>query len=373
MSFYNRVGKLRRVIESCGGFDNFVRRVLPDMIEGKDGKPAPMPVDEWSLREIHEAVNTSQFPVITGQLISKKIMDAYREYPGIADRLVTPMPSKLQIDKIPGLWLKGDLEDIEENGPYPHSGDMEEEYVTIAGKKRGMILDITEEMVTFDQTGAVMIRAARMGQKAARDREKKVLYTVQDATVNGRDYHAWYPGGTRTALYSASNRKSVNVAGGIIYANQITDALEDYTDLDAADALLAKIMGPDGEPVLIEPVILLTSRKLRNVAERIIKQQKLPNKSDTSVGYHQDNPYYNKFEPLASPYVDKVSDNDWYLGDFKRQFVEKKVFGLQLLTRKDRENEYAWERDVVASYKVRHWTQPAALDHRQVIKSTGGS
>jgi len=373
MSFANKVKNLKETIEDCGGFDTFVEHVLPQLLDAKKDEKPPMQPEDFSLLEIYEAVNSSQFPIITGELISRKVLEGYNDYPKIADRLVTKFTSKLKVDTVPGVYLKGDLEDIQEGEPYPHSADMAEKYVTIAGNKRGEILDITEEAVRFDQTGLVMLRAAEFGRRHARDREKAVLLTIQDATYNGVNYYAWYPSGTRLALYYASNRTSTYVAGGTVYANQITDALQDYTDIDAADALFALMKDENGDPIDVgENMILLTSRSLKQTGRRLVSEEFLPNNSGSSVGFHQKNPYYGTTH-LYSPWIDAVSSNDWYYGDFKRQFLEKVVFPLQVLTRKDKTNQDNWERDIVASYKVRRFSQVGARDHRFVVKSTGGS
>jgi len=375
MSFENKVRKLKEVIGAEGGFDEFMKPggLFERLTEVQEGKKAPlMEPEDFSIKEIFEAVNTSQFPIITGTLLSKKILAGYNEYPGIADRLVTKFTSSLKLDTIPGGFLKGDLEDIPEGKPYPHSADMAEKYVTVAGSKRGEILDITMEMIKFDQTGIILMRAAKFGRRAAKDREKAVLFTVQDATVSGKNYYAWYPSGSRLALYYATDRTSAYV-DGTVYANQITDALADYTDIDAADALFALMMDENGDPIDVgENMILLTSRTLKQTGRRIVGEEYLPNNSGTSVGYHQKNPYAGTTH-LFSPWIDKVSSNDWYYGDFKEQFIEKVVFPLQVLTRKDEKNPDAWERDVVASYKVRRFSQVGAVDNRYVVKSTGGS
>ena len=128
-----------------------------------------------------------------------------------------------------------------------------------------------------------------------------------------------------------------------------------------------------GDPITIRPKILLVPRALGPTALRAINNQMMPNTSASTVGFNEENPYYKAFKVLVSSYIDAVSNNDWYLGDFKRQFVEKVVFPLQVLTRTDEQNDLAWERDLVAQYKVRRASKFGATDYRFVVKSTGGS
>jgi len=373
MSFENKVGKLKEAIKNSGGFDKFVQHMLPKLLNAKEGEKPLMQPEDFSIKELFEAVNTSQFPIITGTLVSKKVIQGFTEYPGIADQLVTKFTSKLKTDTIPGAFLKGDLEDIPEGGGYPHSGDIEEFFVTISGAKRGEILDITDEAIRFDQTGLIMLKASKFGQRAAKDREKSVIYTILDATVDGKNYHAYYPGGTRTALYRTSNGASGNVGGGVLYKNAITDALADYTDLDAAEAVFDDVMDENGDPidVMQDTMILLTARALKGTATRLTRNQMMPLNSGSSVGYHETNPYY-QLKTLFSPWIDKANGSAyWYYGNFKKQFLEKVVIPLQVLTRRDDKNDAAWERDVIAQYKVRRFSKVGAIDHRYVVESTG--
>jgi len=367
------VNKIKKHIENSGGFKKFMAGKFRELTEAKKDEKPLMKPEDFSIKEIHEAVNTSQFPIITGSLISKKVIQGFDEYPGIADQLVTKFTSKLKTDTIPGAFLSGDLEDIPEGGGYPHSGDVEEFYVTIGGSKRGEILDITDEAIRFDQTGLIMLKAAKFGERAAKDREKGVIYTIMDATVGGKNYYAYYPAGTRTALYRTSDGTSSGVGGGVLYTNAITDTLADFTDIDAAEAEFDDIMDENGDPidVMSSNMILLTARALKGTASRLTRNQIMPANSGSSVGQHENNPYYN-LKTLFSPWIDKGNGSAyWYYGDFKRQFLEKVVIPLQVLTRKDDKNDAAWERDVIAQYKVRRFSKVGAIDHRYVVESTG--
>ena len=126
----NGIAKLSTVVESAGGVQAFATQVLPSILEGdKDNgfKPRMAPED-FSLLEIaeatgvdpkSEAVNTTQFNVIINTLLSKKVLSAYTEEPGIADQLTSPFNSSLKVDTIPGAFLEGDLEDIPEGDLIP--------------------------------------------------------------------------------------------------------------------------------------------------------------------------------------------------------------------------------------------------------------
>lgn len=364
----NGIAPLKTIIEACGGAEIFVEKVLPEILYGTqdNGYKAMMIPEEFSMKEIFEAVETTTFSVIMTALLSQKVMTAYEAEPGIIDQLITTFPSSLKTDTIPGAYLEGALKDIPEGGPYPHAASIQDKYVTIGWNKRGLILDITKEAIRFDQTGMVMVQAQRMGERAARDRESEGMYTIQEATVSGKTYNAYYPSNSQTALYQDAG------ATRHAYDNLITDVLENYTDLDLAMALFPIMKDEAGDPITIVPKILLVAKAVEPTAARLINNAKMPNISGSSVGNDQDNDYYKKFTVLGSSYIDAVSNNDWYLGDFKRQFIEKVTFPLEVLSRATPDNDANWERDIVAQFKVRRASKFGAVDYRFVVKSTGG-
>ena len=337
----------------------------------KNNKPL-LVCEDFSIKELHdfcESVDVTQFPVITATLVEKKVLDSFNAFPTIGDQLVTPFQSNLQVSKIPGADLTSNMKDIEPGMPYHHDADIAEHYVQIEGKKRGDILDITEEALMFDQTGLILREAEKFGKQAAIDREKKILYTIQDVTVNNVNYYAYYPSGSRVALYSGA------VAGTHPYSNLHVRALQHWTDLDTAKTMFSTMRDANGEPIMIMPNILLVPVALETMAKRLVMNTLLPaakiGQTVPGDSPNEANPFANAFTVLSSPYLDINSTRIWYLGAFKEQFIEKVVYPIQVLTRKDNTNDMAWERDVVAQYKIRYYAQPGAIDYRYVVKSLG--
>lgn len=346
------------------------RRLDPEAV--KEDKQKLLLTEDASIQEIYrfcEAVDVTQFTILTKTLIEKQVMDAFNAFPKIGDQLVTPFQSNLELSRIPGADLKSFMRDIEPGMPYHHDADIEEKWVTIEGKKRGDILDITDEAIRFDQTGLIMRRASQFGERAAIDREKKILYNIQDATVGNVNYYSYRPSGVRVALYSGA------VANTHPYSNLHDHRLQHWTDLDAAKTMFSTMRDAAGEPIFVIPQILLVPMAQETMAERLIKNAMMP-ASRLGIDRPGDspneaNPFANKYKILSSPYLDVVSTAYWYLGDFKKQFVEKVVYPIQVLTRTDSKNDYAWERDIKAQYKVRYYSEPGAVDYKYVVKSRG--
>jgi len=375
MSLINAGLNIRRLYEDQGGDmvktkARLVEFMDADLMKVKGRKP--ISCDQFSIKELYhfcESVDVSQFPVITAVLVEKMVIQGFNAFAGIGDQLVTPFNSTLEISKVPGADITSNMRDIEPGMPYHHDADIAEKWIQIAGKKRGDILDITEEAIMHDQTGLIMREAAKFGQQAAIDREKKIMYTIQDTTVNNVNYYAFYPSGTRVALYSGT------VAATHPYSNLIDDALQHWTDLDHAKTQFTTFRDVQGEPIWVEPKILLVPKALETVAKRLINNSLLPASRLGLTGVvdsqNEANPFAGAYTVLSSPYLDMVSTSHWYLGDFKAQFLEKVVYPLQVLTRMDAKNDPAWERDIKAQYKVRYWEQPGAVDYKYVVKSRG--
>ena len=366
MSFANKVKKMSDVYQSFGRTEperiEGMCRMMDDLMTAKDGEKPRMRPEDFSIKEIHEAVHPTAFPLVTGKLLSKKMLAAYQDAPTIGDQLVETFTSKLQIDRLPGFSTGGAIEQVEPGGPYQHTGVIEEKWVQVVGKKYGKILDITEETLMFDQTGQIIRRAGMIGRDAAIYREKMILNTVQDIT----GYRAWYVGSSdaesvsQTALYGTGTTAPQRTS------NQITNALTNHTDINAAVVLFGLMTDEKGDPIVTGAKILLVPVALTMVAQSIYVSTVLIGGANA-----QPNPYAGTYKVLSSPYLDTQSSIIWYLGDFKSQFVWKEVIPLQVLTRKDDKNDMAWERDIKAQFKIRFYGDCKATDYNYVIKSTG--
>jgi hypothetical protein len=376
MSLINKGFNLRAAHKACGENMKVLQRKLAESLDAEAMKAQnmkPIAMTDISLKEMWdfcEEVDVTQFPILTGTLVEKRVVDAFDNVETIGQDLVTEFPSKLQVSKIPGAEITMTMSDIEPGERYKHDADIQESYVQVEGKKRGDILDITEEAVMFDQVGLVMREAEKFGRKAALDRERKILYTIQDATVGGVNYYAWYPSGARAAIYSGSV-----AAGPHLYSNVMDDMLQHWTDLDNAMRLFTAMRDANGDPIIVNPNTLLVPKALEVTAMRLMNNAMLPAARVGTTGVTDNpmeaNPFARRFAVKSSAYLDIVSQYRWYLGDFKNQFVEKVVYPLQVLVRRDRMNDASWERDIMASYKVRYYTQPGAVDYRYVVRGNG--
>ncbi len=401
---------IKDIHKAAGGTRGFVT-VMTDLLEGKDqaGKSVPKvkPEDvsvkalweafhgpcEQSLPgyaragrlnylEMQEAVDSTAFPSAVGVLIAAKVMEAYQATAMIGDQLVTPMPSKLKQERIVGFTsLEGPTE-VPEGMPYQESG-FQEKYVTTDTAKKGRILEITEEAIFFDQTGQILMRAQRLGEMTAEERELTILSGVIDVGSGAPGYKDIYrPSGAAAALYSAgnSNYYSATALTGTDWTNIDTILQFAAANLKDDRAIVAERL-----PIIFNPKVILVARKKMASFARILAATSQRSGDITSgAGTQEVGPsIVNQIAPglrlLSTPLLDYLAGiagsrysqaDDWFIGDFQRQFIWQEIWPLQTL-RARQDDEASFRRDVVARFKVRYFGGVAALDNKYVIKARG--
>jgi hypothetical protein len=313
-----------------------------------------LPCEKVSLKELYEmsqryeALDPTLFPKATGELINKKLIDAYNRTEGLIwNNLVEIVPSKVQKETIVGLTDSDAPEKILPGQEYPET-EIAEKYVEITNDKWGRVIKITEETIRFDQTGQILARAARLGEYAQLNREKNVVRAVIEATTGA----SYYPSGTGTTLYSAGNNNLISNTLGSDGIEAAENALNDMTD-------------SKGEPIVIPPnnIFLLVPKELHRIARQLYKSEKEPDSAENA-----ENVYKGLYRVLTSPYL--TDPNAWWLGAFKRQFWLTEVEGLQVLQKKEKSDDY-FKSDIIAQFRVRDWFGVGAVDTKYVIKSSG--
>ena len=237
--------------------------------------------------------------------------------------------------------------------------------------------------------GAVAARAhqvrivgdARRGQGIQVAAQSEIVRGVVDADYNASLGTGVYrPGGTLEALYPAdgSNRNYVGVGNTTAGAPfNAAVPLEDWTDIDFIRRYHATQVrddrhGPEaGEPIVWMPKVLLVPKSKELTALRIVTATTVTTLTGADTQRTEfRNPFGGAYTVLASPFLDTLSPDDWYLGDFPRQFLWKEIWPVQVF-RQARDSEAGFDRDVVARYKVRYYGGINALDERFVVKVDG--
>jgi hypothetical protein len=315
--------------------------------------------------DLHENMDSSAFPKITGALINKTIQEAYDLTPGVGDQLVRTLQASQKDDTIVGFTGIDELVEVVEGDEYQQA-EFGEKYHKIATRKFGKIISLTEEMIRFDQTGQMIMRAQSIGEAAKYQKEYIIMYAICEKATTGQ-YASWRPGGTSTALYSDT---STDPYGPSALDNVITSKLVDETDIGDALAEFASMVDEKSRYLAIKPTHLLTGLSYEMVARKLAYSTSSIIATENSGVI---NPMKGQFEPVASPFVDAfLGAPYWLYGDFKKQFVYVEVFPVQTFQAPPG-NPQEFNRDVKYQYKTRLQGGCGAISNRFVIRSTGAS
>ena len=306
-----------------------------------------------------EALSSSAFPKITGALINKKVQEAYDLEYGIGDQLVTKVPSSVKDETIVGFGADNEMKEVSEGVDY-EEGSITEKYHKIKNVKFGRIISLTKEMIMFDQTGQMMMRAGQIGEAAKSSHEKTIMNAVLELTSTGLRA-AWRPAGTATTLYSNTSTDPYSSA---TLDNLGSEALADETDLDTVMALFSQFTDEQGLPMRVTPKILLTAMSLRSAANQICYSGQAV-KLTTPQGTKN---IYTGMQALDTTFIDQqLAGTAWFIGDFKKQFVYTEVWPLRV-EHQGKDSEQAFNADVVERFKVSYYGGCGAVSNRYVVK-----
>lgn len=327
------------------------------------------PGDGFTLTE-GEAVDSSAFLNISGQIIHAKILEAYSHPVFVASKLVSTIPTRLSKEKIPGVGrISSAAMEVHEGMPYPSAGFSEEYVETPETTKHGLIVPVTREAIFFDQTGLILRRAAEVGEILGADREKRILDTILGVSntysLNGSSYNTYYASGDSGPW---TNKLASN-------------ELVDWTDVDAAEQLFANMLDPNtNDPILLNANSVLVMPGKRFTATRLFMNGELQwADGSSSHTITLANPLSNyQVYDSALAYrrlvASGVSTSDavkyWYIGDFQKAFAYLENWGLTV-TRSQHYSEADFSNDILIRYKASERGVPAVLNPRCVVCCTG--
>lgn len=329
---------------------------------------------------LEAALTTSIFPVVTGQLLSQMIIDAYEITPVVADQLVTVVPAKLRNQKIAGFTSLGGPLEVAEANQYSATG-FGEKYVISSETKKGRILEISEELILFDQTGEILRRAQMIGEMVRQDWDRSVVRAVCDADTASSVY-VYRPSGTGTALY-ASDGSNYNYigSGSSISGYDAQKVLTDWTTLDHVRKFRATQVKDDrldgtsrAIGMINTGLTLLVPESLAGTAGSIVNATTTWTEGATS-GTHYGAQYGNPIRSMissvvSSPYVDEINSADYYVGQFKKQFIWTEIWPIQTFLQGSN-SESAFNADIAFRVKARYYGGTTAVDKVYVTKVDG--
>ena len=312
--------------------------------------------DESCFQAVKEAVapvNLTAFTNITGQMIYQGVYEAYSAPEFIGEQLVTTETSREDNTRVPGLAeIDEDAMVVEEGGEYPDV-KYSEDYIDIPqSKKRGLKIGVTREMVFFDRTGQVMEMAQRVGEVLGLNKERRIM----DVVV-GIDNTFKRKGVTRNTYVSAAEDATDP------RINEITQALSDWTSIDAAMQAFEAMSNDakNNRPIMVTPRVLLVTAAKVMTAKNILNSTEIRvTQSGAATQTIAANPVAGMVQVITSPWLKRrlvaagvgaaAADKYWYLGDPKRAFRYRTLFPMQVLSASH--DKDAFERDVIAQYRA---------------------
>ena len=333
------------------------------------------------------SVDTSAFSSINRQIVSSAINEAMQLDTLIGDQLCTVMPSNNQEDElIPGITVDADDNqgEIGEGQEYPLAGMAEEKVRIPRAEKHGKILGITKEAIIADRTGILLERARTIGESLAIRREKAII----DVMIGGINPYV------RNDL---ARNTYANIAGTSYFDNIITNALVNYTDIQAAAALWNAMSEPNiGEPLTHDPDTLIVCPTLSWTAGAILTdvgvtlQQALvrataPDAMEIASSGGNRIPW--KLKLLTNEWVTRrlihhngnggltsgtrdLAEAHWFIGKPTKAFVWKQIWPL-LVEESPRNDEAMFQADVVTRFKVSYKGIGGVREPRYMIRSDG--
>ncbi len=345
--------------------EDFSLRDLAEQFCGAEWLRAMDPRRGGELLEAGDGVDVTAFRHITGQVVFAKIMEGYRREAFVVSRLVNTVPTRFDGEKIPGVARLGDhAEEVGPGMPFPTYGFGEDFIETPATTKRGFIVPVTREAVFFDRTHLVLSRAGEVGESLGLNKEKRLLDVVIGAVNNFKWQGVSYDTYQTAAPW-------INTLSG--------NELVDWTDVDAAEQLLANILDPHtGEPVLVEAATVLVTPAYRHAAQRVFAASEIRYTSGSTESVAA-NPLRSDFRVESSRLLYRrivasgESEADakpwWFLGDFKKAFAYMENWPITV-TQAPPQSEAEFTHDVVARFKASERGAAAVLNPRYVVKNT---
>lgn len=149
---------------------------------------------------------------------------------------------------------------------------------------------------------------------------------IMQALINGFDGNAYPEAGNGLAYDGAFFfSDSHTVGGGPAQSNKMAQALSSAA-LSTARQKLRTMRTADGSrPLNVRPTHLIVGPKNEEVAEKLMKNDLVPNAGGTAT---ESNVHKGKYQIIVTPYLDDDFDDYWFLADLSRN-IKPLIFQLR--------------------------------------------
>ncbi len=209
---------------------------------------------------LQEAMTTSDFPLLFGDVIDRMLLANYREAPAVYRNFckISQVRDFRTVKRFAVDGAEGVLDQVAQQAPYPE-GSLAEASYSYAVAKYGRRLPFAWEVLINDDLSSFTDVLQRLGRAARRTEQKFATQLYVDAN------------GPHASLYTAGNKNIVSAANG---ASATNPALS-ISGLQDAFLVLGAMRDADGEPIVVDVVHLVVPPALEIVANNILNATEL--------------------------------------------------------------------------------------------------
>lgn len=351
--------------------DFSIRQLAESLVEnGVEWVRSMDPARGTSVMESSDAVDSTAFSNITGQLIINELMDSYENPAFSISDMFRTVSTRLNGEVVPGIGKLGDKTEVVHEGmPYPHVGVGEDFVETPKTTKRGLIVPVTKETIFFDRTGLILERAREVGESLRINKEKRCV----DVLIGAVNNHKWK--GTTYNTYLASGAWANTLSG-------VGNALVDWTNLEAAELMFAELKDPNtGEPIAIMPNTLIATPFLKHTINRMINATEVRHASG-NITTLSSNPVAGAgYRGITSQYIYSRLQSElgltaaqakatYFFGDPDKAFRYMENWPITVV-QAPQNSEAEFNQDIVARFKASERGVPFAKNPRYMLKVSG--
>lgn len=329
----------------------------------------------FHLLEAAEAVDSSTFSAITGQLFVDIVKEKYNSPDFIGDELVTVYPvanGNLATHLVPSHSQVVDPpKKIQQGQPYDFSTFLPLSTTLPAPEKRGEICAVTFEMIYADLTRQALDSAAGVGRRVGIDREERILKVVL-GLVNNYIFNL-------TSFNTYQTSTWTNTTSG--------NVLNDWQSLNIVEQMAANMLDPITGKVIDIPI---TEMKLLVMPYRKYNAKRALTATNTRSGTYPTstpvgnivdapNPIDVQYQILTSKFAYQLllasgltavqAQEYFFLGAFKKAFAYRQVYPLQTIQAPPN-NPYEFLQDIVVAVKAQEFGVAGVMDPRFSFQST---
>lgn len=249
------------------------------------------------MHHMQEALSTSDFPILLGDILDRQLLANYQEYP--ADYLSyvrkSTVPTFNSVKRYAVDGLEGQLDEVDELSEYPE-GTVSESADELSVRKYGKRIDLSWETLVNDDLDAFRNLPQRLARGARRTEAKFVTSLFVDST------------GPHASLYDASNTVTGNPALSV-------------ASLATALQMMSTLTDEDDEPIFYEALELVVPPALEVTANNIVNAisiEMTDQGGSASQKLIAKNWLQNRLNVVVNPYIPVIANSangntSWFL------------------------------------------------------------